>query len=503
MNPGSGENTSFSYAPNSGCEDLNVTFEALISSDDYDVEYIWDFDNGYTSNQQFPPEQLYTESGEYNVTLTTNLTDNMYTLNSFDINYADVDCWGFDIEEACIDLFGIVECWGDPDLLIKVYDANGNLVYQTDYVTGTSASWPDINLTLNNPPYTVSVWDTEEWDDLGGVKLSSNDELATFALNLDDGDHTFNSNCSSGGYSISSELITVQSISESTIISVYDQPDLETLLNEDLYVVYVDYLDAICYQWFLDGEMIDGATEVSYVVEYSGTYYVDFVTEYGCVGSSSPLEVVKCDNDFEPSIFVSDLTLLTTDTEYDLDWYWNGIYYGEGSDINVNVDGYYWVIASDDYGCSWSSDTIFYQSPVIDDIDNDGINNEEDDDVDGDGIVNSEDDDVDGDGIPNDIDNDIDGDGITNENDDTISGFLFIEESLPSSLILFPNPSNGIFSLGLLDSNLINQHARMIITDERGVIVWDKTLVLSDEIIDVSHFATSTYFLKITIELIT
>jgi len=164
------------------------------------------------------------------------------------------------------------------------------------------------------------------------------------------------------------------------------------------------------------------------------------------------------------------------------------------------VDGYYWVIASDDYGCSWSSDTIFYQSPVIDDIDNDGINNEEDDDVDGDGIVNSEDDDVDGDGIPNDIDNDIDGDGITNENDDTISGFLFIEESLPSSLILFPNPSNGIFSLGLLDSNLINQHARMIIIDERGLIVFDKNLVLSDESIDVSHFATSTYFLKIYID---
>ena len=51
-------------------------------------------------------------------------------------------------------------------MLIKVYDANGNLVYQTDYVTGTSASWSNIDFTLNNPPYTVSIWDTEEWDTL-------------------------------------------------------------------------------------------------------------------------------------------------------------------------------------------------------------------------------------------------------------------------------------------------------------------------------------------------
>ena len=500
VNPGSGGNTSFTYSPPSGCEDLNVSFEALITSDSYNVEYVWDFDNGYGSNQQVPPTQLYDQPGQYNVTLTTNLTSNIFTLNSFNINYADVDCWGFDIEEACIDFFGAVECWGDPDLLIKVYDANGNLVYQTDYVTGTTASWQNINFTLNNPPYTVSVWDTEEWDDLGGVKLSSNDELATFALNLEPGDHSFNSNCSSGIYTISSELVNVQSIEASEVVNVFEQPDLETLLNEDLYVVYVDYPNAVSYQWFLNGEAIDGATDASYIVEYSGTYFVEFFTVDGCFGMSIPLDVVKCDNNFSPSIFVSDLTLLTTDTEYDLDWYWNGIYYGEGSDINVNVDGYYWVIASDEYGCSWSSDTIFYQSPVIDDIDNDGIDNEEDEDVDGDGIVNSEDDDVDGDGIPNDIDNDIDGDGITNENDDTISGFLFLQEVLPSSLLVFPNPSNGIFGLKFLDSNLYNKSAKIILRDVNGKLVFEEDVNSSFNNINVSFLPASTYYLKIYIE---
>ncbi|XP_017873319.1 PREDICTED: sarcalumenin isoform X2 [Drosophila arizonae] len=57
-----------------------------------------------------------------------------------------------------------------------------------------------------------------------------------------------------------------------------------------------------------------------------------------------------------------------------------------------------------------------------DDIDGDGIPNEDDDDIDGDGIPNTEDDDIDGDGIPNDKDDDIDGDGIPNEEDDDIDG---------------------------------------------------------------------------------
>ena len=499
VNPGSGGNTSFSYSPSSGCEDLNVSFEALITSDEYDVEYIWDFANGYSSNQQSPPTQLYDQPGDYNVTLTTNLTSNISTLDSFSINYTDVDCWGFDIEEACVSLFGVVECWGDPDLLIKVYDSNGNLVYQTDYITGTSASWSNINFTLNNPPYTVSVWDTEEWDDLGGVQLSPNDELATFTLNLEAGQHSFNSNCSSGSYTISNAINTVQSIEASETISVFEQPDLVTMLNDDLYIVYVDYLDAISYQWFLDGELIEGATESNYIVELSGNYYVEFMTEYGCLGASEPLDVVKCDNNFSPSIFVSDLTLLTTDTEYSIEWYWNDIYYDQGVSVNVNNDGYYWLIASDEWGCSWSSDTIFFQSPIIDDIDNDGIINSEDDDVDGDGIVNSEDDDVDGDGIPNDIDNDIDGDGIINENDDTISGFLFIDELLPSSIVVFPNPSNGFFNFKLLDINLLNKLVKINVFDVNGKFLFNRNINIS-EIVDFTHLPSSTYIIKIYID---
>ncbi len=57
------------------------------------------------------------------------------------------------------------------------------------------------------------------------------------------------------------------------------------------------------------------------------------------------------------------------------------------------------------------------------DLDGDGIANNQDPDIDGDGIANASDFDIDGDRIPNEIDDDVDGDGIINADDDTPFGF--------------------------------------------------------------------------------
>ena len=64
VNPGQGGNASFTYSPNSGCSEVLADFEALITAEDYDVSYYWDFGNGFESNQQFPPSQIY-NSGIY------------------------------------------------------------------------------------------------------------------------------------------------------------------------------------------------------------------------------------------------------------------------------------------------------------------------------------------------------------------------------------------------------------------------------------------------------
>ena len=67
VNPGSGGNNSFSYSPTNGCEDLEVVFEALVQSDDFDVEYNWDFETVMSVIRKIPT-QIFDESGDYNVT---------------------------------------------------------------------------------------------------------------------------------------------------------------------------------------------------------------------------------------------------------------------------------------------------------------------------------------------------------------------------------------------------------------------------------------------------
>ena len=494
--PGSGGNTSFTYSPSMGCEDLDVTFEALITSEEYNVDYAWDFGNGQVSSEQYPVSQLYS-AGNYSVDLTTTLTTTIYTLDNFNVNYTNVDCWGYDAEEACVDLFGAVQCWGDPEIIMKLYDANGNLVYQTDYISATTASWSNIGFVLNNPPYTVNIIDSEEWDELGGFQFSDNDELATFSLNLNNGDHTFNSSCSSGSYKVTSEVVVVQSIQDDEFITVFEEPTLSVVYDEVQDLVYVDYPNAISYQWFLDGEPIGGANSSVYNVLESGSYFIELTTENGCFGLSDVIDVVQCDEDFSPTLIVSDFTLVSLDTEYELEWFWNGLSTGFGPTIYANVDGYYWFVASDDYGCSFNSDTIFFQSPIVDDIDNDGIPNDIDDDVDGDGVVNSEDDDVDGDGIPNNVDNDIDGDGIINDEDDSSSGFLSIEELLPSLINIYPNPSGGVVNIDFLDNTSHSKTARFSVFDLKGGIVFDQYSNQQTNKLDLSFLAASRYVLKI------
>jgi len=87
------------------------------------------------------------------------------------------------------------------------------------------------------------------------------------------------------------------------------------------------------------------------------------------------------------------------------------------------------------------------------DIDNDGINNNEDNDIDNDGIVNLLDDDVDGDGILNDldddgliwIDGDVDNDGIVNDEDSDWNGVdVFVDNNSLTA---------GIYFVYLYDSN--------------------------------------------------
>ena len=64
--------------------------------------------------------------------------------------------------------------------------------------------------------------------------------MGTFTLDLTDGTHTFNTGWRFRNYTISSELLIVQSFEDSEIISVFDVPNPDVSYNEDLSILSVD-----------------------------------------------------------------------------------------------------------------------------------------------------------------------------------------------------------------------------------------------------------------------
>lgn len=84
-----------------------------------------------------------------------------------------------------------------PDLYIKIFDAENTLVYVSNVLTNINPpiNFLDINIPLNNPPYHLYIYDSDNTtdDDLCGV----------FELSQGYGEFSFNSNQNSGIYNIS------------------------------------------------------------------------------------------------------------------------------------------------------------------------------------------------------------------------------------------------------------------------------------------------------------
>jgi hypothetical protein len=74
--------------------------------------------------------------------------------------------------------------------------------------------------------------------------------------------------------------------------------------------------DYLTYQWYLDGEVIDGATSISYEASEAGHYTVVVTNAFGCEITSEELQVTEI-SVASSSIDVSDITTSSVDLEWD------------------------------------------------------------------------------------------------------------------------------------------------------------------------------------------
>src|SRR5690554_6285957 len=289
-----GTNSVFTITPNVLCESGTVDF-ALVNPVSYTpiagqttgISYHWEFGNGNASTSATPVTQTYNGVGEYEVELTQ-VVDTI----GFRLKYVVINAVG------CTDFTG----FGRPDLYIHILDGNNTIVHSTES-NPDDANLPqpyNLNLLLNNPPYSIRVMDddSDNWTGTADDNCIDGDEHgATTALSLPNvnnlGVTTQIGNNGSLNFTYTIEKDT--SIVKTTdLVKVHANP-AEPMLNIDgtapeIVSLSTDDLGYV-YHWELDGQILYDETGTEIFPTETGGYAVIAVNEHGCYAVSETFNV--------------------------------------------------------------------------------------------------------------------------------------------------------------------------------------------------------------------
>jgi len=365
--PQPGGNPYFNYNPASGCDEAQVTFEALINIGPPSLtEYEWDFGNGQTSTSQFPAPVLYNSPGIYPVTLQTKVYDHIFS--SLTVS-ASGNWWTGDIEE----LFG-----GQPDLYFVL--THGGATYQSNYVSdNNTASFNNLGIVLSSLSISISVWDYDP--------ISANDDGGTFTFQIPGpGTYNYSTNSPSGGgtngqFTIVKQLDTIYAITDTVLVytlppavNISVSPALQVCEGQNIVLsVYGGYN----YQWFENDTLaIPNAQDSVFIVTatsglpISRNLKVKIIDpQTGCATMTPSVTVTI--NPGIPSNFstngivqnVFNPNILTTSFfgNFTYQWLWNGLPInpgGNSKDLQIPGNGNFSLIITNQYGCSDTSNII-------------------------------------------------------------------------------------------------------------------------------------------------
>jgi PKD repeat protein len=350
--PASGGNSGFTFSPASACGSAQVTFQGLINNPSYINSYNWDFGNGNTSDQQNPPVQNYDTAGTYYVSLQTQFS--VYSLSSLAVNSVNNN-WCGDVEEP--NLFG---CVGSPDLYVVITDASSDVVYTSPTIDNVnSATWNNINIPLNNPPYSFTIWDEDV--------ISTNDILGTFSFNpVNTGTFNYSGNGTSGNYTISTEVVTTFNSTDSVMIYPFPEIPLisvlgnDTICSGDTVVLKAWSPDAQVYNWYNADVIIAGETDSLLTVLGPGLFKAEAINQYGCSSFSLIQTITQQPPLPNVNFSINGNTLTTFLSGYNFQWLLNGtdITGATSSTYTITQQGSYSLRACDNFGCCRTSDAL-------------------------------------------------------------------------------------------------------------------------------------------------
>ncbi len=338
----------------SGCDTVTASFEAIIDGTPSPTTYAWDFGNGVTSTAKVPADQTYTTPGTYPVILETNIGN----LRLTDLSLSAVNENWEDTGIECNDLIPLVNlpaCPANtkPDILIRVYDGNSNLVHTTSEKTNQNppVSWSGISVDVTNGPYTIQIYD---------IDLIGEDFIGTFSLtNLTVGTHSFSGNLTSGTYTLI--FVPTATYTDTVNVEVFATPAPPVITNVDGIhefcqsdSVTLTSSTADTYQWLKDGLEILDATDSSLVVKETGVYSVKItIGAGGCIAEAEVKDTITVNtNPSVPNVsYQASTDRMVTNNSGNNSRQW----YFDGQPIPGATDGFYASPTPGDYQLEYTN----------------------------------------------------------------------------------------------------------------------------------------------------
>lgn len=344
----SSTNAGFAMTNSSGCTPITVSFT---NNNTGMLSYFWDFGNGNTSTMQDPVDQIYSQAGQYVVQYSAMQSSPSYFLEDIEV-----------VSGTCTDNILI----GDVDLLYDITTSSG-VVQSVSASNAITQAFP-LMINLSNPlqitgqDVTIEVWDDDGWpfglEYCGGVTFTPPQQAGMFSVN-------------GGGLSINYTVMEIpaNTVTTTDTINVYGYPNTPILVYDTSNNLIYTSSDSTAMQWYYYNSPIPGATDTFVEPTASGLYSLVVVNENGCVTTSLEVLIVICDTSYQPMLDDNGSTAWMLDSALysNLQWYSvsTGIINGANhSFFPANEIGEYYIVATDTFGCSYSSASV-YLSPFV------------------------------------------------------------------------------------------------------------------------------------------
>ncbi len=329
-------NSSFSFSDATGCGELQIDFQALIDGSPNPTEYNWNFGNGNLSSDAIPVTQTY-GVGSYTASLETTVFQ--FILSEVVVSSLD-GSGSNDIDE----LFGVL----NQDPYLVVLNDQGVAVFTSESVNGSnSAAFSGLTIVLNNPGYSIQIWDSDT--------LSADDLVGEYNLgDLIAGGFSFSDGGTQGSLVI--EQVVSAMFTDSQEITVFEIPNGEFQYDEEENTLFYDDPSLTSFIWTLNGDTINNNSPQQNINSF-GVYQCEVTSEFGC--SSTSQEFIVCPEidvevDYENEILFTDAGFET------YSWSYNGLPIEDQNSETILYQGpgNYSVTIITSYGCEVSSEVL-------------------------------------------------------------------------------------------------------------------------------------------------